>query len=224
MPIYEPVPQAEEPVITAASSSSAPAAAQPVTARDGVFQNLKPKTDPSPAPVGKAYEEIEPPSYADVAHDRAPAYYETTVISSGIQDDGELLIDGLPVGDFLSFIVNMLVSMSFDFIGFLLTAMLATSHAARAGSRCGFGITLVRYGFYMRAREDEVLDQYDQYDPQASPESIAEEKEETRAETEWISYLMIVMGFFIFMRANAEYVRAKRMQAVILASSEVTQV
>jgi hypothetical protein len=37
--------------------------------------------------------------------------------------------------------------VSFQFIGFLLTYLLHTTHAARLGSRAGLGVTLIQYGF-----------------------------------------------------------------------------
>jgi hypothetical protein len=39
--------------------------------------------------------------------------------------------------------------MAFDFIGFVLTFFLATSHSAREGARAGLGLTLIRYGTYV---------------------------------------------------------------------------
>ena len=44
-----------------------------------------------------------------------------------------------------------MISMSFSLVGFLLTYLLHTTHAAKNGSRAGLGVTLVQYGFYMRA-------------------------------------------------------------------------
>ena len=41
--------------------------------------------------------------------------------------------------------------MSFSLVGFLLTYLLHTTHAAKNGSRAGLGVTLVQYGFYMRS-------------------------------------------------------------------------
>jgi hypothetical protein len=61
-----------------------------------------------------------------------------------------MLVDGLPVGHLFGFAWNLLVSMSFQFVGFLLTYLLHTTHAAKNGSRAGLGITLIQYGFYMR--------------------------------------------------------------------------
>jgi Protein of unknown function (DUF2370) len=35
--------------------------------------------------------------------------------------------------------------MTFDVLGFFLTTLMATSHAARYGSQSGLGLTLMRY-------------------------------------------------------------------------------
>ena len=48
----------------------------------------------------------------------------------------------------------MLVSCSFQFVGFLLTYLLHTTHAAKNGSRAGLGITLIQYSFYLRSRAE----------------------------------------------------------------------
>jgi hypothetical protein len=65
------------------------------------------------------------------------------------------MIDALPTGSLFSFLWNMLVSISFQFVGFLLTYLLHTTHAAKLGSRAGLGITLIQYGFAMRGRAEE---------------------------------------------------------------------
>lgn len=48
--------------------------------------------------------------------------------------------------------------MSFQFIGFLLTYVLHTTHAAKYGSRAGLGITLIQYGMYLRGRAEEMIE------------------------------------------------------------------
>lgn len=65
------------------------------------------------------------------------------------------MIDSLPTGSLFSFLWNMLVSISFQFVGFLLTYLLHTTHAAKLGSRAGLGITLIQYGFAMRGRAED---------------------------------------------------------------------
>lgn len=47
----------------------------------------------------------------------------------------------------------MLISVAFNFLGFVLTYLLHTTHAAKYGSRAGLGITLIQYGWALRARD-----------------------------------------------------------------------
>ncbi|KAG2013517.1 metal homeostatis protein bsd2 [Coprinopsis cinerea AmutBmut pab1-1] len=94
-----------------------------------------------------------PPSYAQAQADAVPPYWETTVHAPFAPDAyGETIVDSLPTGSLFSFCWNMLVSISFQFVGFLLTYLLHTSHAARLGSRAGLGVTLIQYGFALRGR------------------------------------------------------------------------
>lgn len=91
--------------------------------------------------------------YASAQADAVPPYWETTIHApAGLGNVGEMMVDGLPTGSFFSFLWNLLVSMSFQFVGFLLTFLLHSTHAAKFGSRAGLGITLIHYGFYLRTR------------------------------------------------------------------------
>jgi Protein of unknown function (DUF2370) len=97
-----------------------------------------------------------PPSYASAQADAVPPYWETTVHAPFAPGAiGEMIVDSLPTGSLFSFLWNMLVSISFQFVGFLLTYLLHTTHAARLGSRAGLGVTLIQYGFALRGRLDE---------------------------------------------------------------------
>jgi len=66
-----------------------------------------------------------------------------------------MIIDHLPTGSVFSFLWNLMVSISFQFVGFLLTYLLHTTHAARFGSRAGLGVTLIQYGFALRNSRQE---------------------------------------------------------------------
>ena len=106
-----------------------------------------------------------PPSYASAQADAVPPYWETTVHAPFAPDSiGEMVVDSLPTGSLFSFFWNLLVSVSFQFVGFLLTYMLHTSHAARFGSRAGLGVTLIQYGFALRnhiSTADDTVDKSD---------------------------------------------------------------
>jgi hypothetical protein len=96
-----------------------------------------------------------PPSYASAQADAVPPYWETTVHAPFSPDSpGDMIIDNLPTGTLFSFLWNMLVTVSFQFVGFLLTYLLHTTHAARFGSRAGLGVILIQYGFALRGRID----------------------------------------------------------------------
>ncbi|KLO80395.1 protein-L-isoaspartate(D-aspartate) O-methyltransferase [Fusarium fujikuroi] len=120
---------------------------------DGVFANLSARPERGNSDPEK--DEL-PPSYEQAAADAAPPYWETTILAPGMGGPDEVYIDGMPVGSFFSFVWNGMISTSFQLVGFLLTYLLHSTHAAKNGSRAGLGITLIQYGFYMKGvSEDE---------------------------------------------------------------------
>ncbi|TFK55911.1 hypothetical protein OE88DRAFT_1692640 [Heliocybe sulcata] len=130
---------------------------------DGVFANVTAKPSrgvrvqegDQTFVVPEEAQKDAPPSYAAAQADAVPPYWETTVHApSSPSSAGEIIIDSLPTGSLFSFLWNMLVSISFQFVGFLLTYLLHTTHAARLGSRAGLGVTLIQYGFALRSRTD----------------------------------------------------------------------
>lgn len=145
----------------------------------GVFANLAARPEAGRRPPGPG--EVEgpewvpedaqkdaPPTYQAAVRDAVPPYWETTVVlpsstspfgtlTSSVTGD-EIMIDGMPVGNLFSFAWNCLVSLSFQFVGFLLTYVLHTSHAAKFGSRAGLGITLIQYGLYLRSRAEQMIE------------------------------------------------------------------
>lgn len=203
---------------TSSTSSSSPRIIVG-SSNEGVFSNMAAK--PSVI-VGKTYEDPLPPSYDDLdlmgsPQQQVPPYFETTVMTQ-YGEDGDILIEGLPVGNMFIFVVNAVVSMSFDFIGFLLTTLLASSHAAKSGSKFGLGITLLRYGLFIKTRDvTEELDQARYFDPN-SPETM----EHLKKQNEWMSYLLMVVGFFMIMFSSAEYFRATRLRKAILTTAEAS--
>jgi hypothetical protein len=61
-----------------------------------------------------------------------------------------MIIEDLPSGSVWVFFINLFISFFFQFVGFLLSYLLHTTHAAKYGSRAGLGLTLIQYGFYSR--------------------------------------------------------------------------
>ena len=208
------------------TSSSAPTDRYfPRSGTDGVFANLAAKPDPN-APDEKYDEPL--PSYETAAADAAPPYWETTIITPGIDTD-EVYVDGFPVGTFFAFIWNAMISMSFQFVGFLLTYLLASSHAARNGSRAGLGVILIQYGFYLRdaptlqGPDGTVLpdDGTDGSFGDNGPVPNDNIPDDRLPKAEWMSYLLMVIGWFILIRSVGEYYRVKQLEKAVRATPTV---
>jgi hypothetical protein len=122
--------------------------------------------------------------------------------------------------------------MSFQLVGFLLTYLLHTTHAAKNGSRAGLGITLVQFGFMMRGRsEDDATGNSppaettppdpNSYNFQGAPDAVTDSSSaESIGRNEWLSYVLMVVGWFILIRAVSDFLRARRTEQVVLASPD----
>lgn len=200
---------------------------------DGVWANLNAKP--------RAGDDVDekPPTYEQAAADATPPYWETTVLSpynmTGNPDD--VFIDGLLVGSLFSFIWNALISMSFQLIGFLLTYLLHTTQAAKHGSRAGLGITLVQYGFQMRyantigggnsdgtpgAPADGVPDDPNShdFDPGQVTGGDSNPGSAGLSTTDWLSYALMIVGWFILIRAVSDFLKARRQEALVRSSPD----
>jgi hypothetical protein len=156
----------------------------------------------------------------------------------------EVYVDGLPVGSVFSFVWNAMISMSFQIVGFLLTYLLHTTHAAKNGSRAGLGITLVQYGFSMKSasslRADPSglpADASGQFggvpsDPNAHDFDPSKEGGEGQFDqglgggiggittTDWFAYILMVAGWFILIRSVSDFLRARRHEQLVLQSPD----
>ncbi|KAJ3102878.1 hypothetical protein HDU96_009479, partial [Phlyctochytrium bullatum] len=165
------------PAQPAAGSSSTSRPGAVGVGNDGVFANLNVASQNSTS-YDKNFEEIEPPSYQDAVYEATPAYFDATVVSS-FSDDGDVVVEGFPVGNFFTFFVNLIVSMSFDFIGFLLTSMLATSHAAKV-ARFSF-----RVGHHSdKAKTDEEASLAYRTDPETF---VNTDQDQIAMQKEWVA-------------------------------------
>ena len=137
-----------------------------------------------------------------------------------------------------------MISMSFQFVGFLLTYLLHTTHAAKNGSRAGLGITLVQYGFYMRAGIRKSSQQSNSNDPSFAPPAdpnahdfdpdsqvdaaaaAAMSQADNAASTggggniDWLAYALMIVGWFILIRAVSDFIRARKHEQLVLQSPD----
>ncbi|RLV91783.1 Metal homeostatis protein BSD2 [Spathaspora sp. JA1] len=201
---------------------------------DGVFRNLAAKPDTQSSLQLK---ETNPPSYEEAAADAAPEYWESSVISPMYED--EVFVEGLPVGNIANFIWNALVTIAFQFVGFVLCYLLHTSHAAKHGSRAGLGITMIMYGWSIVptnfGNPDKVpsriipndpnyfdidkstriggkVDKYVVTGVSAGDDSGSLDS----ANAPYVAYGLVALGLFIIIKSLVDYYRVKKTEREIL--------
>ncbi|KAG9314924.1 hypothetical protein JVU11DRAFT_4032 [Chiua virens] len=216
------------------------------TQNDGVFANVTAK--PS-RPVqlrtddGSVYvmpEETQasaPPSYAAAQADAVPPYWETTVHApAGLNTDSGMVIGDLPSGSVFAFITNLFVSFFFQFVGFLLTYLLHTTHAAKFGSRAGLGLTLIQFGFYSRVGEDgfgmpaenssgmQGMSNRSFLPPASAPAEYPPSDNTFLSVTsrEWLSFLLMTLGWFLLLSSLIGFWRVKHWESSIRATQSRT--
>lgn len=181
-------------------------------------------------------------TYEQAAADATPPYWETTILAPG-QFGDEVFVEGLPVGSLFSFLWNAMISMSFQLVGFLLTYLLHTTHAAKNGSRAGLGITLVQFGFGFRSAvlspgngsNDNPGQGFDggvpsdpnshDFDPDtvASPSSGSSDMTPAASAitgSDWIAYGLMIVGWFILIKSVSDFIRARRHEQLVLQSPD----
>ncbi|KAI1117670.1 hypothetical protein F5Y14DRAFT_401482 [Nemania sp. NC0429] len=199
---------------------------------DGVFSNMTARPE-----RGEKVVEESPPTYEQAAADAAPPYWETTILAPGLGGPDDVYIDGMPVGSVFSFLWNGMISLSFQpLVGFLLTYLLHSTHAAKNGSRAGLGISIIQYGFYMKSTPDDDGMGEGPGDGYTQPPDPNSHNFDPNAVTtagngagsgwagidtnDWIAYLLMIVGWFILIRAVSDYLRARRHEQLVLQSPD----
>jgi hypothetical protein len=137
-----------------------------------------------------------------------------------------------------------MISMSFQLVGFLLTYLLHTTHAAKNGSRAGLGITLVQFGFGFRsavlnpgnANNDNPGQGFDggvPSDPNAhdfNPDAVAASTGGSSdaasgagasvTGSDWLAYGLMIVGWFILIKSVSDFIRARRHEQLVLQSPD----
>ncbi|KAL1744462.1 hypothetical protein HDZ31DRAFT_64056 [Schizophyllum fasciatum] len=252
---YAPLPQGEGPTQVIGGGLQ----------NDGVFANVTAKPERGQlvrATNGETYvmpedtQKDTPPSYADAQADAVPTYYETTIHAAPVDPNADVLVDELPTGSIWIFLVNVFISFFFQVVGFLLTYLLHTTHAAKFGSRAGLGLTLIQLGLYSRgiASQSVPHDPVDALfgwtmpgmnetamangtmygDPSASmmppasaeplsdtaPDPSATDAELGSASRDWISFILMSLGWFVLLTSVVGYWRVKRWERAIRGTAQ----
>jgi len=234
------------------------------TDNDGVFANVTAKPAP---PVtlrtedGEVYivpEETQqeaPPSYIAASADAAPSYWDTVVHApSGIDINGDMIIDELPTGSVLVFVITTIISWFFQLPGFILTYLLHCTHAGRFGAQAGLALTLIQWGF-----GTTVMGSFPSSDDPPSPDgsgldpgelgvgnpppppspspggmtdggmmgnssgmarngSTLADMQMSYTGREWVSFLLMTVGWFLLLTSIIGYFRVKRFELSVRAS------
>lgn len=120
-----------------------------------------------------------------------------------------------------------------------MTSVLASTHAARFGSRAGLGATLIQTGYYMTQQDNLVqegtawpapADVYDASkaaaDPQATsaPPGVISDTmpAEFSAVTQWLSFFLMAVGWLVLLSSILGFWRVKRFERGIQQSNART--
>lgn len=154
---------------------------------------------------------------------------------SGFDLGSDMIVDDLPSGSTFIFVANLFTSFFFQFVGFMLTYVLHTSHAAKYGSRAGLGLTLIQYGFYSRTTDDGegggdsagwTVNPTDpsKTSPSQSPDDPATQASIIVGEVsrEWLSFLLMTLGeFSFFLRGYSILTNPRRLVPSSIVSSRL---
>ncbi|CAO3628043.1 unnamed protein product [Cunninghamella echinulata] len=211
--------------VSTSSSNNDSKKPTPIT-NDGVFKNI------STSQQQQQQHNDHPPSYSDATMDTTPPYWQTTIFessSSSIDRNNIILVNGLPVGSLFIFFWNLLISACFQFVGFLLTYILYTSHAGKNGSRAGLGVSLVQLGFYIRGCSklnfdfDFDFDFDNDQDDNDQEDDDDDDDDFKNIYLDIIAYFFMVLGWFIIIKSIADYLKAKKMEKIIKTDSIISE-
>ncbi|CCD27382.1 Bsd2p NDAI_0K01910 [Naumovozyma dairenensis CBS 421] len=208
---------------------------------DGVFRNLtaKPEANDNAA---RENQNDTPPTYDEAAADMVPSYYGMDMSSEMYAD--EICIEGLPVGNIANLFWNIIVSTSFQFIGFLITYILHTSHAAKQGSRFGLGLTFIGYAYSMipnnvtsKVGKDKSLNRLELSDPNSYDDldlssatamsqdnfqsNLSHGMDEEKHPVPILAISVGLLGLFISIKSIIDYINVKKLERKYMSQDQV---
>lgn len=126
-----------------------------------------------------------------------------------------------------------MIALVFQPVGFVLTYLLHSTHAAKNGSLSGLGITLIQYGFYMKAPPpgstggpasnmagDEYANPPDPNSHDFKPDDVNRGDGSGDSSSDWVAYALMIVGWFILIRAVSSYIRVRRHEQLVLQSPD----
>lgn len=170
-------------------------------------------------------DETLPPTYEIAAADSAPTYWESTVFGTNsiadsdtawspdgsfVGDVDEMIIGTMTIGTIFAFVWNMVISGTFQFIGFVLTFLLHTTHAAKLGSRAGLGVSLIQYGLELLRNIDlamkEALKKKQAASKSHSSDTISLPTQNALSHSKLICCLIVLFGLILLLHSLLTYI------------------
>jgi hypothetical protein len=150
------------------------------------------------------------------------------------------MLEDLPVGTFIVFACNVFISFFFQFVGFLMTYLMHTTHAAKYGSRVGLGLTMIQYGYFTRVAQIEGMPTPNDDNgffgtvtfnsttvttTSVNGTTTEEIDEATTAayahwlqSREWLAFIFMALGWFIVLTSCIGFFRVKRYERSLRSS------
>jgi len=179
-------------------------------ANDGVFSNVI--VTPPPPPK---YEEDVLPSYNEALDGTSPlSRFRVSLMS----DEDSDIFEGRRVGNGWTFFFSTMISWFFGILGFICVHMMSQTHAGKMGARAGFGLMAIQFGFYVRKYyylTQEIINGEESQGSQGSQGNPGSDSQEMQLSPDaeefsvWLSYLFMILGWFIFVKALMEFVRLR---------------
>jgi hypothetical protein len=118
--------------------------------------------------------------------------------------------DELDIGADSTFLLTFLISLMFNWVGFMLTFCVSNSLAGRYGAISGFGLSLVKWTLIMTHDYQNVGGSTAGGTTDPAVSAGGDPAAADYWMNEWVYWLMIVMGMTIFGRGIFMYIRAKQ--------------
>ncbi|KAH8830463.1 hypothetical protein DL96DRAFT_1593016 [Flagelloscypha sp. PMI_526] len=153
-----------------------------------------------------------PPSYASAQADSVPPYWETTVHAPFAADaSGEMIVDSLPTGSLFSFLWNLLISVSFQFLDDE-DVWVNPNWPPENDNPHPFPTAIEGNGDLMNGSFPSPTDPSPFLDDETTNKLIAS------ATTEWLSFFLMTIGWFILLTSVLGFWRIKRWESSIIQS------
>ena len=108
------------------------------------------------------------------------------------------------------------MSFFLNWLGFLLTYIFSRTIAGKCGSTSGFGLGLIKLAFYLRAADTpQGHHEGGEHGSHTGGSSQGGQQDPSEQSMTWLVWLLIMFGWFTFVRGITLYIKYKRQFALM---------